>query len=74
MLRNRKIEVDFVKEKKTKKDEEEVPGATFEQKAVIVGRMLERSIKKLTIAVVVVIIADTVRRVAVEVASQEPNE
>jgi hypothetical protein len=69
MLRNRKIQVDVVKEKKTRKDFDEKMGPSFEEKAVIIGRLVERSIKKITIAVVVVILADTVRRVAEEQAS-----
>jgi len=74
MLRKRKIQVNLVKEPKTKPGIEEPTGATFEQKAIIIGRMLERSIKKLTIAVVVVVLADTIRKVAVEQASQSPEE
>lgn len=69
MLRNRKIQVDLVKEKKIQKDVDELIGPSFNEKAIVIGRLVERSIKKITIAVVVVILADTVRRVAVEAAS-----
>lgn len=71
MLRNRKIQVDVVKEKKTKSPVEEIEGPSFEEKAIVIGRLVERSIKKLTIAAVVLILADTVRRVAEENASHE---
>lgn len=70
----RTLKVDVVKEKKAKPETVENTGASFEEKAVMIGRLLERSIKKLTIAVCVVILVDTIRRVAVEAASQEPEE
>jgi hypothetical protein len=69
----RTLQVDVVKEKKAKPEIDEKTGPSFEEKAVMVGRLLERSIKKLTIAVCVVILVDTIRRVAVEAASQEPE-
>jgi hypothetical protein len=67
----RTLQVDVVKEKKAKPETVENPGPSFEEKAVIIGRLVERSIKKITIAVCAVIVLDTIRRVAVEVASQE---
>jgi hypothetical protein len=70
MFGRRKIQVDLVKEKKAK-TEPVYPGPSFEEKAVTIGRLMERSIKKITIAVCAVILVDTIRRVAVEQASQD---
>lgn len=66
--------MDLVKEKKVKPTEVEKLGPSFEEKAIVIGRLVERSIKKITIAAVVLILADTVRRVAVEQASVTPDE
>ncbi|MET0466303.1 MAG: hypothetical protein ABW007_24305 [Chitinophagaceae bacterium] len=74
MFRNRKIQVDVVKEKKAKPAIVENPGPSFEEKAVMIGRLMERSIKKITIAVCAIILVDTIRRVAVEATSQTPEE
>jgi hypothetical protein len=74
MFGRRRIQVDLVKEKKIKKEVDEKMGPSFEEKAIVIGRLVERSIKKLTIAVVVVVLADTVRRVAVEATSQVDGE
>jgi hypothetical protein len=71
---NRTLKVDVVKEKKAKPEIAENPGPSFEEKAVMIGRLLERSIKKLTIAVCVVILVDTIRRVAVEATSAQDDE
>lgn len=73
MFGRRKIQVDLVKEKKAKDAPVEKPGPSFQEKAAVVAGILERGIRKLTVAAVVVILADTVRRVATEQASQQKD-
>jgi hypothetical protein len=62
---NREVKVDLVKKGKSNKDETNPNYIGFEDKAKIIGGLLDNSVKKIGIAVCAYVLLDTVRKVAV---------
>jgi len=67
---NRKLQVDVVKAKKAQNAASELPEISFEDKTEIVVKVVERCIKKIGIAVAAYVVLDTLRKIAVEAASE----
>lgn len=75
MFRNRQLQVEMVKVKKG--EDGEVPtegGPSFQEKVDIVTNSMERVALKVGIGVLAYVLADTIRRVAVEVMKAPPTE
>jgi hypothetical protein len=66
---NRTLRVDVVKKDKTSPSEGDQLESSFEEKAIIVGKLVGRGITKITVTMVVYVAIDTVRKVAVASAS-----
>ncbi|MET0785752.1 MAG: hypothetical protein ABWY25_03525 [Paenisporosarcina sp.] len=67
---NRKLQVDLVKNKKSQNDGSENSDLDFKAKTAVVVDAVERGVKKIGFAVCVYVVLDTVRKVAVTVASK----
>ena len=67
---NRQIHVELVKKNKSQSPVETAQlEVGFEEKATVVATIIERSIKKIGIAVCAYVVLDTLRRIAVASAS-----
>lgn len=71
MLKNRSIQVDLVKTKDNAKDANaDQSQIGFEEKAKIIGELLEDGVKKIGLVVCAYVLLDTVRKVAVASMTQ----
>lgn len=68
---NRTLRVDVVKKAKSADGEIETPELSFEEKAIVMAKIVERGIRKISFGVCMYVVLDTVRQVAVASVSNE---
>lgn len=68
---NRKIQVDWVKDKKSAPAGAEATGPSFEEKTVLVTDSVERVVRKIGFAVGAYIVLDTIRKIAIQATKPE---
>jgi len=66
----RRLQVDVVRAKKAQVTNSDIPEVTFEDKTEIVVKVVERCIRKIGIAVAAYVVLDTLRKIAIEAASE----
>lgn len=67
---NRELKVDFVKKGKTEATEVNQPGPTFEEKAIVISRLVQKMVTKVGVSVILYVIVDTIRKSTIEVMKQ----